>query len=106
MTSTWFLGLIVLVVLSPVVAAAQAPAPTDGDLQIERKQRRSIVLPKPSSAEVRSDAERAVDEYVGRSPSGVVRETSPVRPSPRPDLSPDIQRGIQSDRVNRELFKR
>ena len=101
----WVVSLALLVV-APLAALAQTPAPSDGDLQIERKQRRSIVLPKPPPDEVRADANRALDEYVGRSTGKVVRETSPVTPSPRPDLNSDIQRGIQSDRMNRELFRR
>ena len=99
-------GLLLLTV-SPLAAAAQAPSQSGGgDLQIERKQRKSVVLPKPSPDQVRADAERAVDEYAGRSPGAVVRETSPVRPPARPDLDYDVKSGIQSERINRELFKR
>jgi hypothetical protein len=99
------LGLVSLVIASPLAAAAQAPG-TSGDLQIERKQRKSVVLPKPSPAEVRADADRAIDEYAGRSPDAVVRETSPVRPSSRPDLDYDVKSGIQGERINKELFRR
>jgi hypothetical protein len=98
----WIFSL-ALLILTPLAATAQAPAPPDGDMQIERKQRRAIVLPKPHPDEVRADANRALDDYVGRSTGNVVKETSPVRPSPRPNLDSDISRGIQSDRVNREL---
>jgi hypothetical protein len=100
------LGLAVLAIASPLVAAAQAPAPGSGDLQQERRQRKSVVLPKPAPDQVRADADRAVDEFAGRSPSATVRETSPVRPSARPDLDYDVKSGIQGDRVNKELFKR
>ena len=102
---TWVFSLALLVVM-PLAAAAQTATPSDGDLQIERKQRRSIVLPKPPPDQVRADADRALNDYVGRSTGSVVNETSPVRPSPRPDLDSDIKRGIQSDRMNRELFRR
>ena len=36
----------------------------------------------------------------------VVRDTSPVRPSSRPDLDRDVKQGIQSQQINKELFKR
>ena len=101
------LALLAVVAFAPVAAMAQAPtAPSSGDLQMERKGRKAVVLPKPSAEQVRSDADRAVDEFVGRSPGQTVRETSPVRPSNRPDLDYDVKQGIQTDRVNRELFKR
>jgi hypothetical protein len=99
------LGLVLLAIASPLAASAQAPV-TSGDLQIERKQRRSVVLPKPSADQVRADADRAVDDYAGRSPSAVVRETSPVRPPSRPDLGYDVTNGIQGERINKELFRR
>ena len=55
---------------------------------------------------MRVDAEHAVDEILGREPGPVVRDTSPVRPATRPDMNYDVKSGIQSDRVNKELFKR
>jgi len=97
----------VLVCGLPLTVAAQAPSPpSTGDLQLERKQKKAVVLPKPSPDQVRADAERAVDEVIGRSPDAVVRETSPVRPSSRPDLDYDVKSGIQSQQLNKELFKR
>ena len=96
---------VALLVVTPLISAAQAPS-TSSDLQIERKERKPVVLPKPSQDQMRVDAERAVDEILGREPGTVVRDTSPVRPSSRPDMNYDVKSGIQSDRVNKELFKR
>ena len=95
---------VALLVVTPLAAAAQAPS--SSDLQIERKERKAVVLPKPSREQMRVDAEHAVDEILGREPGSVVRDTSPVRPSSRPDMNYDVKSGIQSDRVNKELFKR
>jgi hypothetical protein len=106
MKSPLALSVVLLVSALPLVAAAQTPAAPSNDLQIERKQRRPVVLPKPSPEQARADAERAVDEYSGRTPDQVVRETSPVRPPARPDLDYDVTNGIQSQRLNKELFKR
>ena len=100
------LSLAGLVIAMPLVAAAQAP-PTTGDLQIERKQKKAVVLPKPSPEQVRSDADRAVSDYVeGRAWTDTARETSPVQPPTRPDLSRDVTGGIQQQQINKELFKR
>ena len=72
--------------------------------QSQRRQRRAVVLPKPSPDQVRSDADNAVSEYAGkRSPDRVVRETAPTRPSARPDLDYDVRTGIQSQRLNDAL---
>ena len=95
----------------PLVAAAQAPPPaTGGDLELQRQQRRAVVLPKPGPDQVRDDANRAVSDYAGTpSPGNLVRETSPVRPSARPDLDRDVREGIQSQRLNdtlRQLHRR
>jgi hypothetical protein len=63
---------------------------------MQRNQKRSIVLPKPTPEQVRADADAAISEYASTLPSKVVRETSPVRPSARPDLDYDVTNGIQS----------
>ena len=97
---------VALLVIAPLAVAAQAPSSPSGDLQLERQHRKPVVLPKPSPEQTRVDAERAVDEIVGRDPGAVVRDTSPVGPSSRPDLNYDVKSGIQSDRLNKELFKR
>jgi len=104
MKSTIALGVALLSVALPLVAAAQSPSATTGDLELQRKQKRSIVLPKPSPDEVRAEADRAVSEYAATRPTGrVVRETSPVRPSARPDLDYDVRSGIQSQRIGERL---
>jgi hypothetical protein len=91
----------------PVAAAAQSTAPDPTDLQLEMKRKRAVVLPKQSPEQVRSDADRAVDELAGRrSPGPVVNQTSPVRPPARPDLDRDVRGGIQSQRVNDALRNR
>ena len=96
MKSTLALGIALLSAALPLAAAAQS-SPTTGDLELQRKQKRSIVLPKQSPEEVRMDADRAVSEYAASQPMGrVVRETSPVRPSARPDLDSDVKGGIQT----------
>ena len=100
------LGVALLATALPLAASAQSPAPSTGDLEIERKERKAVVLPKPSPDQVRADADRAIDEYTGRSPDQMVRDTSPVRPSSRPDLDRDVKQGIQSQQINKELFKR
>lgn len=106
MKSTLALGLALLIIALPLVAAAQSLTPSTGDLQMERKQRKPVVLPKPSPEQVLADADLAVDEFAGRAPGRVVRDTSPVRPSYRPDLDYDLNSGIQGRNLNKELFKR
>src|SRR5437016_975457 len=100
------LGAALLATALPLAALAQTPAPTTGDLQIERKERKAVVLPKPSPDQVRTDADRAIDEYAGRSPGQMVRDTSPVRPSSRPDLDRDVREGIQSQQLQKAMPNR
>ncbi len=101
MKSTLAMGIAMLVAGLPLAAAAQSPKPSTGDLEMQTKQRRSIVLPKPTPEQIRTDADAAVNEYAAtRNPGKVVRETSPVRPSARPDLDSDVRSGVQSQRLN------
>ena len=100
------LGAALLATALPLAALAQTPAPTTGDLQIERKERKAVVLPKPSPDQVRTDADRAIDEYAGRSPGQMVHDTSPVRPSSRPDLDRDVREGIQSQQLQKAMPNR
>ena len=91
----------------PSAATAQTSSPPSGDLQIERKQKKAVVLPKPSAEQVRADADRAIDEYTtGKTPGQVVRETSPVRPSARPDQDNAVRQGLQQQNLNRQLHGR
>jgi hypothetical protein len=99
-------GFGLLVSLLPLAAAAQttppAPPAAGGDLSIEKKQKRSIVLPKPSQEQIKSDADRAVNEYAAKQdPRSVVKDTVPVKPSARPDLDYDVRTGIQSQNANK-----
>ncbi len=104
MKSTLALAVALLGAALPLVAAAQSPSPTTGDLELQRKQKRAVVLPKPSQDEIRADADRAVSDYAATRPPGrIVRETSPVRPSARPDLDYDVRSGIQSQRIGERL---
>ena len=104
MKSTCAVGIVMLVVGLPLVAAAQSAPSTD--LQIQTKQRRSVVLPKPTPEQVRQDADTAVSEFAAsRNPSQVVRETSPLRPPGRPDLNYDVTGGIQTRQLNDALKK-
>jgi hypothetical protein len=104
MRSMLALGITVLAVGVPLVAAAQSQPPGTSDLELQRKQRRAVVLPKPSADEIRSEADRAISEYAATvSPGKAVRETSPVRPSARPDLDYDVKSGIQGQRLNDAL---
>lgn len=105
MKATLALGVALLATALPLTAAAQSSSPgSAGDLELQRKQRRSVVLPKPSPDQVRADADRAVSDFAAtRSPGRMVRETSPVGPSARPDLDYDVRSGIQRDRVNDAL---
>jgi hypothetical protein len=101
MHATCAAGIAMLIAGLPLAAAAQSSAPGTSDLEIQSKQRRSIVLPKPTPEQIRTDADAAVNEYAAtRNPGKVVRETSPVRPSARPDLDYDVKSGIQSQRLN------
>ena len=107
MKSTLALGVALLALSLPVVAAAQTKAPSTGDLELQRKQKRSVVLPKQSPDQVAADADRAVSDYAATRPMGkVVRETSPVKPSGRPDLDYDVRSGIQSKGVSDALKNR
>ena len=65
------------------------------------KRKRAVVLPKQSPEQMKSDADRAVDEFAAtRNPGAVVKQTSPVRPSARPDLDYDVKSWIQTHRLN------
>lgn len=105
MKPTIILGVAILSATLPVVAAAQSKPPAgSGDLELQRKQKRSVVLPKQTPGQVRTEADRAVSDYAAARPTGrIVRETSPVRPSARPDLDYDVRTGIQSQRVGDAL---
>jgi hypothetical protein len=106
MTAKIATALVLLMTSTPLVAAAQSPA-GQNDLQLEMKRKRAIVLPKQSPEQIRSDAERAVDEYAAaRRPGALVDQTSPVRPPERPDLGYDVKSGIQSQRTNDALRNR
>ena len=103
MKSTLMLGVALLTAALPIVASAQSK-PSSGDLELQRKQKRAVVLPKQTPEQVRSDADQAISEYAATRPTGrVVRENSPVRPSPRPDLDYDVRTGIQSERLGDAL---
>ncbi len=107
MTSTFALTVALLTTALPLAAAAQAPSSTTGDLQLEHKQKRSIVLPKLGPDQVRTDADRAVSEYAAaQRVDRLVRETSPVRPSARPDLDHDVRSGFQSRGISDALRSR
>jgi hypothetical protein len=104
MKSTLALGIAMLTVALPLVVAAQSPSTSTGDLELQRKQKRAVVLPKPTPDQARAEADTAVSEYAAtRNPGKVIRETSPVRPSPRPDLDYDVKGGIQSRGVSDAL---
>jgi hypothetical protein len=101
MKPTLALGIAILCAALPLTAGAQSSSPSPRDLEIQTKQRRSVVLPKPTQDQIRQDADTAVSEYAATRDTGkVVRETSPVRPSARPDLDYDVRTGIQSQRLN------
>ena len=106
MKSTVILSFALLVTALPLAVAAQAPPPATSDLQIERKQRKPVVLPKPTAEQTRADADRAVDEVVGRDPRRIIDQTSPVRSPTRPDYNYDVKSGIQGERLNKEMNKR
>jgi hypothetical protein len=107
MRSTLAFGVAALLATAlPLAAAGQSPTPSTDDLTMtmEKKQKRSIVLPKPSPAQVRADADRAVSEYAAtQDPRRIVKQTSPVRPSTRPDFDYDVKSGIQSKGINPSL---
>ena len=100
MKSTIALALALLTTMLPVAAAAQSAAGSN-DLQLEKKGKRAIVLPKQSPDQVRSDANQAVDDFAASKNTGpLVNQTSPVRPSTRPDLDYDVKSGVQGQRLN------
>ena len=104
MRSTLILGIAMLTAALPIVAAAQSQSPATGDLELQRKTKRSVVLPKPTPEQARAEADRAVSDYAATRPTGrIVKETSPVRPPARPDLNYDVTGGIQSQRTNDAL---
>lgn len=100
MKSTIALALALLTTTLPITAAAQSAAGS-GDLQLEKKGKRAVVLPKQSPEKVRSEADRAIDEFAASKNTGpLVDQTSPVKPSARPDLNYDVKSGIQGQRLN------
>ena len=104
MRSTLVFGVALLATALPLAAAGQSLTPSTDDLTMEKKQKRSIVLPKPDPDQVRADAERAVSEYAAtQDPRRIVNQTSPVRPPTRPDLDDDVKSGIQSKGINPSL---
>jgi hypothetical protein len=106
MKSTVALVLVLLAGALPLAAAAQSPEVGAANLQLERKQRRAIVLPKAGADEMRSEADRAVSDYAAiQRPGRILDETSPLRQSRRPDLDYDVKSGIQSQRINDALRK-
>lgn len=106
MKSTCAVGMAMLIIGLPLAAAAQSSAPST-DLQIQTKQRRAVVLPKPTQEQIRQDADTAVSEFAAtRNPSQIVRETSPMRPPSRPDLNSDVTGGIQTRQLNDALRNR
>jgi hypothetical protein len=102
MRSMLALAVALFVFAGPFVAGAQTPTPGSGDLELKRKEQRSVVLPKQDPEQIRADADRAISDYAAtRSPGQVVRETSPLRPPARPDLDQDVRGGIQTQQINR-----
>ena len=94
------IALVLALLTLPVAAAAQSSTGSD-DLQLEKKGRRAIVLPKQSPEQVQADANRAIDDFAASKNTGpLVDQTSPVRPPARPDLDYDVKSGIQGQRLN------
>ncbi len=95
---------VLLAAVLPGPAAGQQASPPSVDLSIDRMQRRPVVLPKPSPEQIRTDAEEAIRDYAARANVPyVVEQTSPVRPTSRPDLGDDVSGGIQTRRLNDAL---
>lgn len=104
MRTTLVLGIALLATALPLAAAGQSSTPSTNDLTIEKKQKRTIVLPKPSPDQIRTDADRAVSEYAAtQDPRRIVNETSPLRPPTRPDLNYDVTDGIKSKALGPSL---
>ena len=91
---------VALIVPSAVIAQPASPAETQ--LQMERRQRRSVVRPRPTDETLATDADTAAVEAERRQ-----RERETIRelrqPSRRPDLDADVKGGIQSQRLNDAL---
>jgi hypothetical protein len=94
---------IAVALLVPDRITAQATSPSETQLQMERRQRRAIVGPRPSSEDVADDADAAAAEMQRRRRQDeTIRELR--RPlSRRPDLDGDVKGGIQSQRLNDAL---
>lgn len=103
MTSRIALTLVVVAaVLAPDAVMAQAASATETQLQIDRRQRRTIVRPTPPAETVERDVEAATEVEQRRRQDDTVRELQ--RPLPRrPDLDYDVKSGIQSQRLNDAL---
>jgi hypothetical protein len=94
---------VVAALLAPDSVMAQAASPTETQLQMERRQRRTIVRPTPPAATVERDVDAAAAEVEQRRrQDDTVRELR--RPLPRrPDLDYDVKSGIQSQRLNNAI---
>jgi hypothetical protein len=98
-----YMALIIAVALVPGSVMAQPASPSETQLQMERRQRRSIVRPRPPDETVARDADTAAVEAARRE-----RERETIRelrrpPSRRPDLDSDVKGGIQSQRLKDAL---
>lgn len=103
MTSRIALTLVVVAaVLAPDAVMAQAASATETQLQIDRRQRRTIVRPTPPAETVERDVEAATEVEQRRRQDDTVRELQRSLPR-RPDLDYDVKSGIQSQRLNDAL---
>jgi hypothetical protein len=109
------LGVMIALLMLPTAAPAQSPtSPADDlraspdlkqsqDLRQELKQKRYVVLPKPSPETVARDTEQALEELTAPDRAErLIRESRPQPPS-RPDLDYSVVNGIQADGAMRAL---
>lgn len=92
---------IIALVLSPVAAVAQQDsASPPGELRMEKKRPRAVVLPRPSDQVVREDVERAREAAVAPERREEIIRDSRQRPLTRPELDYSVTNAIQADRAN------
>jgi hypothetical protein len=81
-------------------ASAQDTAPsTSPELRQELKQKRYLVLPKPSPETVSKDTDQAINDMPGHTDQ-LIRD-SRQRPLSRPELDSSVVNDIQADRALR-----
>jgi hypothetical protein len=100
MRATTISALFAVLLMLPAFAFAQDTTPsTSPELRQELKQKRYLVLPKPSPETVSRDTDQAINDMPGHTDQ-LIRD-SRERPLSRPELDSSVVNGIQADRALR-----